>query len=88
MEEKIEMGTISARGQICIPTNMRESLNLEEGTKVLFVQLGDSLIIKKVNIKKTWEELTKPLRDAPKKIKEEDVVDLVHRIRKEKREKQ
>jgi predicted nucleotidyltransferase component of viral defense system len=33
---------------------------------------------------KSWSELTKPLHKAKKKIQEEDVVDLVHRIRKEK----
>jgi hypothetical protein len=32
-------------------------------------------------------EITTPLKEAKKKIKEEDVVDLVHRIRKEKKEK-
>ncbi len=33
---------------------------------------------------KSWSELTKPLKRAKKKVREEDVVDLVHRIRKEK----
>ena len=31
MTEKIEMGTISSRGQICIPNNIREDMGLKEG---------------------------------------------------------
>ncbi len=32
---------------------------------------------------RTFEEIAKPFHDAKKKIKEEDVVDLIHRLRKE-----
>lgn len=86
MTEKIEMGTMSSRGQICIPNDIREDMGLEEGSKVLFVLTDDSLLIKKVNMK-TFAEITKPLKDAPKKIKESEVVDLIHKIRKEKERK-
>jgi len=86
MNEKIEMGTMSSRGQICIPNDIREDMGLEEGSKVLFVLTDDSLLIKKVNMK-TFAEITKPLKDAPKKIKESEVVDLIHKIRKEKERK-
>lgn len=83
----IELGTISSRGQIAIPSSIRGELELNEGEKVLFVLDGDTLIIKKVMTKKTWAELTKPLRSAAKNIREEDVVDLIHRMRREKRNK-
>lgn len=81
MAEVIDMGTISARGQIAIPTNIREKMHLKEGEKVLFFLDGDSLLIKKVE-SLSWAEITKPLREAKKKIKEEDVSDLVHKLRK------
>jgi len=84
MARIIELGTISSRGQIAIPSKIRGELELTEGEKVLFVLEGDTLIIKKVMTKKTWAELTKPLREAEKKIREEDVVDLIHKIRREK----
>mgnify|MGYP005682676069 FL=1 len=88
MTHIIELGTISSRGQIAIPAKIRGELELNEGEKVLFVLSGDTLILKKITPdKKSWAELTKPLRDAPKKIREEDVVDLVHKVRREKREK-
>ena len=89
MARIIELGTISSRGQIAIPSSIRGELELTEGEKVLFVLEGDTLIIKKVMTKKTWAALTKLLREAAKKsgLKEADVVDIIHRMRKEKRNK-
>ena len=80
----IEMGKISSRGQIAIPTDIREQLGLEEGTKVLFFTEEDTLLMKKVNAE-SFAELTKPLREAKKKIREEDVPALIHRFRKSKK---
>jgi len=86
MSEKIEMATVSSRGQICIPRGIREDMGLKEGSKVLFILSDDSLLVKRVNMK-TFAEITKPLKDAPKKIKESEVVDLIHKFRKEKEAK-
>jgi AbrB family looped-hinge helix DNA binding protein len=84
MSEIIEMGTVSSRGQICIPNDIREEMGLSEGNKVVFFLQDGSLIVKKVNTQ-TFAEITKPLREAEKKIREDEVVDLVHKIRKSKR---
>jgi len=75
------MGTVSARGQIAIPVDIRKEMGLEEGAKVLFFLEEDTLLIKKVSAQ-TWKEITQPLREAKKKIKEEEVDALVHRMRK------
>jgi AbrB family looped-hinge helix DNA binding protein len=85
MAEAIDGGTISARGQVAIPAEIREKMHLKEGEKVLFMLEGDSLLMKRVS-SLSWEEITKPLREAAKKIKEEDVVELVHKVRKEKKQ--
>ncbi len=88
MTERIEMATVSSRGQICIPNDIREDMGLKEGSKVLFVLTDGSLIMKKVNMQ-AFEEITAPLKVAAKKagMKEEDVPDMVHRFRAEKRAK-
>ena len=86
MTDKVEMGTVSSRGQICIPNDMREDMGLKEGSKVLFVLTNGSLIMKKVSVQ-TWAEVTKPFKEAMKKIREDEVVDLIHKIRAEKRAK-
>ena len=85
MTRIVEIGTVSSRGQIAIPAGVRKELDLKDGEKVLFAVEGNTLVIKKLDIEKTWAEITKPLRDAPKKIREDEVVDLIHRFRKEKR---
>ena len=81
MAEAIEIGTVSARGQVAIPTDIRQKMDLKEGEKILFFLDGDALLIKKVQ-NLSWNEITKPLREAKKRIKEEDVADLIHKIRK------
>ncbi|MDO8339595.1 MAG: AbrB/MazE/SpoVT family DNA-binding domain-containing protein [Candidatus Burarchaeum sp.] len=81
MSEVLEMGKISARGQIAIPVAIRKEMGLEEGSKVMFFLEDDTLLIKKVSAQ-TWEQITAPLRQAKKKIKQEDVDGLIHRMRK------
>ncbi|MFH0752718.1 MAG: AbrB/MazE/SpoVT family DNA-binding domain-containing protein [archaeon] len=83
MEGIIEMGTVSSRGQICIPSGIRESMGLEEGNKVLFVLQDDALIVKKVNTQ-TFAEITKPLKEKAKKagLKESEANKIVQRFRK------
>lgn len=83
MVRTIDIGTVSARGQVAIPNDIRGKMNLKEGEKVLFVLEGDALLVKKVS-ELPWEEVTKPLREAKKKITEEAVADVMHRIRKAK----
>lgn len=82
--EIIEMGKISSRGQVCIPNSIREHMGLEDGTKVVFLLKDSCLTIKPANTE-TFAEITKPLREAKKKIREEDVTDLIHKLRKEKK---
>jgi AbrB family looped-hinge helix DNA binding protein len=88
MTEKIEMVTVSSRGQVCIPNDIRAEMGLKEGSKVLFVLADGSLIMKKVNMQ-TFEEITRPLREAAKKagLKESDVPELIHRMRARKSKK-
>lgn len=83
MNEIIEMGTVSSRGQICIPNDIREGMGLKEGNKVLFVLQDDSLLIKKVSMQ-TFAEITKPLKEEARKagMKESDVEGIVSRFRK------
>src|SRR3989338_2120948 len=87
MGKIIEIGTISSRGQIAIPADVRRALELNEGERGLFVVDRDTLIIKKVDTEKTWAEITNPLREAMAKtdLKESDAVDIVHRFRKAKK---
>lgn len=83
--EVIEMGKISARGQVAIPTEIRNQMGLHEGEKVLFVLADDTLILKRVTLD-SFAKITKPLKERAAKLglKEEDVPDLVHKFRQRK----
>lgn len=81
MAECIELGKISSRGQVAIPSDIRKEMGLEDGSRVLFFLEDDTLLIKKVS-SQNWKQITAPLRVAKKKIEEKDVDDLVHGMRK------
>ena len=78
--ELFDMGTVSARGQIAIPSKMRKALDIDEGARIMFWTNGEELIIKKMT-EKSWEQVTAPFRKASKKIKEDEVVDAIHKLR-------
>ncbi len=86
MTDIIELGTISTRGQIAIPTNIRKEMGLEDGSKVLFLLENDTLLVKKVS-SKTFSEITAPLKEAARNagMKEEDTAGIVRRFREKKR---
>lgn len=80
--EAVDIGVVSSRGQIAIPLDIRKMLGLEEGSKILFVVEDDTILMRKVTAA-SFSEITKPLREATKKIKENEVVNLIHNIRRE-----
>ena len=86
MAEVIEMGKISARGQIAIPAEIRREMDLQEGQRVLFVLENDTLMIKKIT-SQTFSQITKPLKEAMKKtnLQEKDVPELLRQFRKSKK---
>jgi AbrB family looped-hinge helix DNA binding protein len=86
MAESIDIGTVSVRGQVAIPAEIRERMHLQEGEKVLFVLEGDALLVKKVS-SLSWDEVTRPLREAAHRagLKESDVPRIVEQVRKRKR---
>lgn len=79
----IEMGSISSRGQIAIPSSIRKELGLEEGNKIVFIVKNNSIIMKKITTT-SFEELTKPLVESISKtdLKEEKITEIINKVRK------
>ena len=80
---------MSSKGQIVIPQGIRDKIRAREGTLFSVIGENDTLVLKKVNTY-SKEELIKSLQKIAKKaeklgIKENDVLDIVHRFREEKR---
>jgi len=91
--ENIEITSMSSRGQIVIPQGLRERLKLAEGEKFIVIGQDNTIVLKKVEMP-SKEKLLKELSGIAKKaaeraeklgIKEQDVPDLVHTLRKEKK---
>jgi len=86
----VEITTISTKGQVVIPSGIRDELGLEEGSQVVISRIEDFVILKKVNIpdpKEEFKRLTELGKKHAKKLgikSEEDVVRIIHEARKRK----
>ena len=60
---------ISSKGQVVIPSEIREKMNLEVGNLLIISYSDDSICMKKIELPKikSWKEATKPFREAAKK---------------------
>lgn len=80
----MELAKVTIKGQITIPKSIREFLNLKEGSKVLFIQDGDNIIIKNSNIV-ALEKIQKAFEGEAERLgleTEEDVVKMIKEFRK------
>ena len=72
---------ISSKGQVVIPSEIREKMNLEEGNLIVVTETDDTICMKKLEIPsvKSWKEATKPFRDAATKsnFSKEDLKKLI-----------
>ena len=73
----VNITKISSKGQVVIPSEIRERMNLEEGNLMVISDSNGSICMKKIELPKikSWEEATKPFREAAKKsnFREEDL---------------
>lgn len=80
-----EVTKMTSKGQVVIPVEIRDELELSEGTQMVVSRMGDLVLMKKISItdpKKEFKELTKLGSAFAKKkgIRNED--DVVKRIQK------
>lgn len=76
---------ISSKGQVVIPSDIREKMNLQEGNLLIVSDSGDSICMKKIELPKikSWQEAAKPFRVAAKKsdFSNEDLKKLIAETR-------
>lgn len=65
----VNITKISSKGQVVIPSEIREKMNLEEGNLLIISDSDDSICMKKIELPniKSWKEATKLFREAAKK---------------------
>jgi AbrB family looped-hinge helix DNA binding protein len=83
---EVEMVTVSSRGQIAIPAEVRDRMELEKGSKLLVVSEGDTVLLRKIDesaMEASLEEILKPMwaEAEETEMETEDVEELVHESR-------
>ena len=81
-----ELITMSSKGQIVIPKDLREELGIDAGTNFVVFGKDDTLILKKVNVTTAKEVFEKVHRwgtalAKKKGWKESDVMVVIHKGR-------
>ncbi len=84
--EKIEVTSLSSRGQVVIPQEVRERLGLNEGEKFIVIGEKDTIVLKKLELPlfKGFDTLLKKTREFAKKrnLKEKDIGEAIKKVRK------
>lgn len=86
MRNEIEFTKMSSRGQIVIPQDIRESMNLKEGTPFAVMKHDDTIVLKKIKMpspKETFEKISEWGQRFAKErgLKEGDVEKIIHKRR-------
>ena len=84
--ENIEVTSISSRGQVVIPQNLRDKLKIRKGEKFVVIGEDNTIILKKLEMPsfKGFDKLLAKTREFAKKneLKETDVEQAVKNARK------
>jgi AbrB family looped-hinge helix DNA binding protein len=85
---EVDVVTVSSRGQVSIPAEVRRKIGLEGGEKLLVVSQDDNILLKKVDesfVEKSVEDILKPMQEEAEKagLSEEDAEDIINEHRKE-----
>ena len=81
----MELAKITSKGQITIPVAIRRMLGVKDGDKVLFVQEGNKVVMLNAsgNALMEAQKAFQGVADELGIVDEQDVVDMVKEIRKE-----
>lgn len=85
----MELAKITSKGQITIPIDIRKKLGLKDGDKVLFLEEAGKVIIMNATLAAIHEAQAAFAGEAERAglKSEQDVVDLVSEIRRERQSK-
>ena len=81
----MELAKITSKGQITIPVAIRRMLGVKDGDKVPFVQEGNKVVMLNASVNALMEaqKAFQGVADELGIVDEQDVVDMVKEIRKE-----
>ena len=83
----MELAKVTTKGQVTIPKSIRELLELKEGSKILFIQKGNDVIIKN-SAMIALENIQNEFDGEAKRLgleTEDDVVEMIKEYRENKK---
>ena len=86
---KVELTSVSTKGQVVIPKRIRQELGISESSKLMVMADGENILMKVISppkldsFKDLINESRQMARDAD--MKESDVQDLIDEVRSENR---
>jgi len=81
----IEFTTLGARGQAVIPKTLRDKMTAPTGTTFSVMLIDkDTLVMKRVNKARMWQEFQSFRNSIKKKLTEGEIVAEIKRMRKSK----
>ena len=84
----LDVTSLSTKGQVVIPNEIRENMHLEPGTKLIVIQDGDNILLKPIKTPKKIQ--FKKIIALGDKVREEiglkgkDIEEAIKNVRKEK----
>ena len=83
----LELTRLSERGQVVIPTGVRKSMNLREGERFIVAGIGDTIILRKLELSQERLRLKKLIKESRAKARtsgftQEEVERLIEETRK------
>lgn len=84
----MELAKITTKGQVTIPKAIRELLNLKEGSKILFIQKGNDIVIKN-SAMIALEKIQDAFEGEAERLgleTEDDIAKLIKEFRKNRKE--
>ena len=69
---QVELTRISEKGQVVIPSSLRREMGIKKSDQFLIFGEDGTVILKKIEkpaIKKTFDEIAKPLQNAAKQLR-------------------
>ena len=88
-EVMVELATITTRGQLTLPIAVRKKLNVDSGSKVIFLEENGRIVIENAGMI-ALKEAQESMRGVAERLNvkdEQDVVDMIKDVRHKKREK-
>jgi len=84
--ENIEVTSMSSRGQVVIPQNLRDKLKIHEGEKFVVIGEDNTIVLRKLEMPsfKGFDKLLAKTREFAKKkeLKEADIEQAIKNARK------